>query len=131
MLSADDYHVRYYSSDRRALQLSKYYLGKWGKIEKNVSQLSEAYSRIAFILFSALKEMTDNERKFLADKYRVTIYSKIARPDREVAEEYEMNYSDYQKLRKGVEYKFYSYLKPLIQKQKEAKGLSFSFGEIS
>ena len=115
MLSADDYHVRYYSSDRRALQLSKYYLGKWGKIEKNASQLSEVYSRIAFILFSALKEMTEEERKFLADKFRVTIARKSSRPDKEIAKKYGMELSEYRELRKGIEYKFYYYLKPLLK----------------
>ena len=120
MLSADDYHVRYYSSDRRALQLSKYYLNKWGWIERNASQLSEVYSRIAFILFSALKEMTEEERKFLADKFRVTIERKSSRPDKEIAKEYGMELSEYRELRKGVEYKFYSFLKPLIQKHKKS-----------
>lgn len=127
MLSADDYHVRYYSSDRRALQLSKYYLNKWGKIERNVSQLSEVYSRIAFILFSALKEMTEEERKFLADKYRVIIFGRWSKSDKELAEEYGMKLSDYQKLRKGIEYKFYYYLKPLVQTSKKEKGIDFKF----
>ena len=127
MLSADDYHVRYYSSDRRALQLSKYYLNKWGWIERNASQLDELYGEIAFILFSALKEMTEEERKFLADKFRVTIERKSSRPDKEIAKEYGMELSEYRELRKGVEYKFYYYLKPLIQKNKVEKGVSFSF----
>lgn len=125
MLNADDYHVRYYSSDRRALQLSKYYLNKWGWIERNASQLDESYKEIAFILFSALKEMTEEERKFLADKFRVTIARKSSRPDKEIAEEYGMELQEYRKLRKGVEYKFYSYLKPLLQEHKE----NVSFGE--
>ena len=127
MLQVDDYHVRYYSSDRRALQLSKYYLNKWGKIERNVSQLSEVYSRIAFILFSALKEMTEEERRFLADKFRVTIARKSSRPDKEIAKEYGMELSEYRELRKGVEYKFYSYLKPLVQTSNKEKGIDLKF----
>ena len=127
MLQADDYHVRYYSSDRRALQLSKYYLNKWGVIEKNASRLNESYTEIAFILFSALKEMTEEERKFLADKFRVTIERKSSRPDREIAKEYGMELSEYRELRKGVEYKFYYYLKPLVQTSKKEKGIDFKF----
>lgn len=120
MLDVDDYHVRYYSSDRRALQLSKYYLNKWGWIERNASQLDKLYGEIAFILFSALKEMTEEERKFLADKFRVTIARKSSRPDKEIAKKYGMELSEYRELRKGVEYKFYYYLKPLIQKHKKS-----------
>lgn len=127
MLSADDYHVRYYSSDRRALQLSKYYLNKWGWIERNASQLDELYGEIAFILFSALKEMTEEERKFLADKFRVTIARKSSRPDKEIAKKYGMELSEYRELRKGVEYKFYYYLKPLVQTSKKEKGIDFKF----
>lgn len=123
MLPADEYFISYYSEDRRALQLAKYYLSKWGTIEKNASKLNEAYSEIAFLLFSALSEMTEEERKFLADKYRVDIYKKWAKPDKEVAKKNDMKLSEYQKLRKGVEYKFYYYLKPLRQKEKEKEGV--------
>lgn len=125
MLQTDDYHARYYCDDRRTFQLSKYYLSKWGIIERNASQLDKHYSEMAFILFNTLKEMTEEERKFLSEKYRVTIPMKAHRPDREVAEEYGMELQEYRKLRKGVEYKFYSYLKPLLQEHKE----NVSFGE--
>lgn len=127
MLQADDYIVRYRSDDKRALQLSKYYLNKWGVIERNASRLNEHYTEIAFLLFSALKEMTEEERKFLSDKYRVVIRKKSSKPDKEIAKEYGMELLEYQKLRRGVEYKFYSHLKPLIQKTKKEKGIDFKF----
>ena len=127
MLQVAEYHIRYYSSDRRSLQLSKYYLGKWGVIEKNASRLNESYTEIAFILFSALKEMTEEERKFLADKFRVTIAKKSSRPDKDIAKEYGMELSEYRDLRKGIEYKFYYYLKPLVQTSKKEKGIDFNF----
>lgn len=123
MLQVDDYHARYYSDDRRALQLSKYYLNKWGIIERNASRLNESYTEIAVILFSTLKEMTDLERKFLSEKYRVTIARKSSRPDEELAEKYGMKLLEYRELRKGIEYKFYYYLKSLLEEHK--KGISF------
>lgn len=127
MLQADEYYNQFYSNDRRALQLSKYYLNKWGVIEKNASRLNESYTEIAFILFSALKEMTEEERNFLADKYRVTIAKKSSRPDKEIANDYGMELLEYRNLRKGIEYKFYYHLKPLIQTAKKEKGINFRF----
>lgn len=127
MLQADEYYNQFYSNDRRALQLSKYYLNKWGVIEKNASRLNESYTEIAFILFSALKEMTEEERNFLADKYRVTIAKKSSRPDKEIANDYGMELLEYRNLRKGIEYKIYCHLKPLIQTAKKEKGINFRF----
>lgn len=91
MLLADEYLTSYYSEDRRALQLSKYYLSKWGKIEKNASKLNKNYKKVAFILYSTLNKMAEDERKFLANKYRVMIYGKSAKPDKELAEVYDMD----------------------------------------
>lgn len=114
MLKAEEYYDKYISYDRRALQLSKHYLSRWGKIERNAAQLNETQKEIAFLLFSTLKELTEKEREFLGNKYRVIIFGKKAKSDKEVAEEYNMRLSDYQKLRKGLEYKFYHFLKPLL-----------------
>ena len=69
--------------------------------------------------------MTEEERKFLADKFRVTIARKSSRPDKEIAKKYGMELSEYRELRKGVEYKFYYYLKPLVQTSKKEKGIDF------
>lgn len=122
MLTADEYFNQYPSYDRRALQLSKYYLSRWGKIERNASELSELHSEIAYILFSALNEMTEKEREFLGDKYRVIIFGRVAKSDKEMASQYNMKLVDYQNLRKGIEYKFYHKMKPLLQ---ELKGDDF------
>lgn len=101
----------------RSLQLAKYYLSKWGRIENNIANLSVAEKRIAKLLFTSLKQMTAEEREFLASKYRVIIFGKASRTDKEVAEEYKMKLIDYQNLRKGIEYKFYFYLKPLLKER--------------
>lgn len=122
MLKAEEYYDKYLSYDRRALQLSKYYLSRWAKTERNAAQLNETQKEIAFLLFSTLKELTEKEREFLGDKYRVILFGKNSKSDKEVAKEYEMNLIDYQELRKGVEYKFYYYLKPLLL---ELKGEEF------
>lgn len=114
MLTADEYINQYISYDRRALQLSKYYLSRWAKVERNASQLDEMEKETAFLLFSVLKELTEKERQFLGDKYRVILFGKSSKSDKEVAEEYNMRFSDYQNLRKGLEYKFYHFLKPLL-----------------
>lgn len=58
------------------MQHSKYYLIKWGRIEQNASQLNKHLKKIAYLLFSAMNEMTDKERQFLADKYQVIISGK-------------------------------------------------------
>jgi len=128
MLLANEYLTSYYSEDRRALQLSKYYLSKWGKIEKNASKLNKNDKKVAYILYSTLNKMAEDERKFLANKYRVMIYGKSAKPDKELAEVYDMDLLEYRNLRKGIEYKFYYYLKPSIQKRKKVKGIKFKFG---
>lgn len=122
MLKAEEYYDKYLSYDRRALQLSKYYLSRWAKTERNAAQLNETQKEIAFLLFSTLKELTKKEREFLGDKYRVILFGKNSKSDKEVAEEYNMRLSDYQKLRRGLEYKFYYYLKPLLL---ELKGEEF------
>lgn len=127
MLKAEEYYDKYLSYDRRALHLSKYYLSRWAKTERNAAQLNETQKEIAFLLFSTLKELTKKEREFLGDKYRVILFGKNSKSDKEVAEEYNMRLSDYQKLRKGLEYKFYYYLKPLVQTSKKEKGIDFKF----
>lgn len=122
MLTADEYLDQYLSYDRRALQLSKYYLSRWGKIERKAAGLDDVHSEIAYILFSTLKELTEKEREFLGDKYRVIIFGRVAKSDKEMASQYNMKLVDYQNLRKGIEYKFYHKMKPLLQ---ELKGDGF------
>lgn len=115
MLQEENY-IKYYDENKRALQKAKFFLSRWGKIENNISNLSPRKKRIAKMLFSTLKKLTKEEREFLASKYRVVIFGKASRTDKEVAAMYDMDFQDYVMLRRSIEYKFYYYLKDLIDK---------------
>jgi len=115
MLTADEYHALYYHKDKRVFQLAKHYLSKWGIIENNASQLDEDYNEIAYLLFSALNEMTEEERAFLANKYRTPTFYQENRSDKKMADEYDLTLKEYRALRKGVERKFYHYLNKIKQ----------------
>lgn len=94
-------------SKRNPLQLSKHYLSKWGKFEKNISSLDIYEQKKVKRLFTTLKAMSVEERIFLATKYRVILFGKMGRSDKELADEYNMTIEEYTNLRRGVEYKFF------------------------
>lgn len=116
-----DYKV-YYDDFPRALQLAKFYLKEWGKIDKDITGLSDEEKEFAIKLYSTLKNLTEYERKILGDKYRVDIFRKYAKPDKELAADYDMSFYSYRKLRKGIEYKFFYYLREHIPSVLNAGG---------
>lgn len=113
MLRVEDYTM-FKEGNKGALQKTKFFLSRWGRTEENFSKLTRIEKRNAKLLFSALKKLTKEEREFLASKYRVVIFGKASRTDKEVAAMYDMDFNEYVMLRRGIEYKFYYYLKDLI-----------------
>lgn len=93
----------------------KYLLRNWAYYERNVTDLNEIEQWNARRLYSALGYLTEEERLFLAKKYRVTLekdrgYTQRHRLDKDLAKEHEMTLKDYAELRKGIELKFLHYL---------------------
>ena len=107
-------YKQYHDDFPRALQLAKYHLKEWGKIEKDITALSDEEKEFAIRLYATLKHMTEEERQLLGDKYRVDVFGRYANPDLELAKQYEMELDYYRRLRKGIEYKFFYYLREHI-----------------
>lgn len=98
-------------NNRNPLQIAKYYLRNWGYFEKNIIDLDDIEKEQATKLFKALKQLTEEERAFLASRYRLTSKQLKMITDKNLVREYEMTLLDYAELRKGVEYKLFHYLK--------------------
>lgn len=112
MLITDDYIKYYYSNtEMYALQIAKYHLIRWGKIEKNIVDLGSDLKPIAKSLFGALRKLTIDERAILAAKYRTDEKGRPSKTDKEAADALDMELLKYQELRRGIEHKFYYYIK--------------------
>lgn len=117
MLKADDYK-QYITGIRGSLRITKHYLSKWDYYERNVSKLVDIELKKAKILYEALGHLTEDERKFLANKYRVTLeedrgYTLNYKRDKDLAKEAKMTMKEYIQLRRGIELKFFHYLKQI------------------
>lgn len=113
MLDIDNYrkYKRGKLNNRNPLQIAKYYLRNWGYFEKNILFLNDIEKEQATKLFKALKQLTEEERAFLASRYRLTSEQMRVISDKDIANKYEMTLLNYAELRKGVEYKLFHYLK--------------------
>lgn len=85
-------------------RLTKYYLRYWARFDKNMAYLSSTETIKMKILYSALKEISSEERQFLAKKYRVT--KKPFIPDAELATQYGIDLKEYREKRIALETKF-------------------------
>lgn len=94
--------------------IAKHYLRQWRYFDSNLEYLNSAEAINIRILYSALKEMTPDERQFLADKYR-----RSSKPitDKDMAEEYDMTMKEYVDKRQKIETK----LKPHIVKLRDER----------
>lgn len=115
MLKADDYK-EYMTGLRGQFQTSKYLLRNWVHYERNFSSLEEAELNNARRLYTGLGHLTEEERMFLADKYRSALkkdrgHAQRYRLDKKLAKEHGMKKLDYAELRKGIELKLSHYLK--------------------
>jgi len=91
-------------------QIVKYYLRKWGYFDKNVHYLNKVDSVKMKTLYSALMELSADERFFLAEKYRVGEKQFI--PDSILAAQHEMDLKGYRVKRIALENK----LNPVLKK---------------
>lgn len=86
-----------------------YYLRKWHRYQENLNYLNERGIRDAKILFSALSELPEEERAFLADKYCVPTKKKngvgVRPKDSDLAQQYGMDTEEYRKQRRSLERK--------------------------
>lgn len=115
MLKAEDYKkYAHVNNQKRAVQIAKFYLSKWGKIERSFSKLNQVEKDMAKRLYATLKKITPEELEFLSNKYRVANSGKIGRTDKELAEMYGISLLEYTALRKGIECKFFYHLKHLL-----------------
>lgn len=102
-----------FRSSRPRNSITKYYLRRWYHLDKNISNLDESEEKNIKILYGALKNLEADERKLLADKYRVA--KKPHRTDLEMAEEYGMSVQAYMYKRVKIEDK----LRPFIIELKD------------
>lgn len=121
MLKASDYD-KYKTDLQRALTLPKHFLSKWGYYEANASSLTETDLKKARKLYATLGHLTDDERIFLANKYRSNYQrkfknSKKYKIDKVAAKEHDMTKKEYVNLRRGIELKFFYYLQRYVDKQ--------------
>lgn len=91
-------------------QIVKHYLRQWGYLDKNINYLSNTEAVKIKTLYSALKELQPEERKFLAVKYRVP--DKHIVPDAAAAAQQGMDLKEYKEKRIAIEDK----LCPFIDK---------------
>lgn len=117
MLDAKNYK-QYETGRKGAFQIPKYLLRNWAHYERNISKLCELEMRNAKQLYAALGHLTEEERLFLAKKYRVALpkdrhYTQRHRLDKDLAKEHEMEQADYAELRRGIELKLLHYLKKI------------------
>ncbi|RDW15955.1 hypothetical protein [Oceanobacillus chungangensis] len=94
-------------------QIVKHYLLAWGYLDNNMEYLNDAELVKMKILYAALKEITLDERQFLAEKYRVPVKPYIK--DSILAERNSVDVKEYVKERIRIETK----LKPIFIKCKE------------
>ena len=110
------------NDDKKALRIREvYYLNNWYRYKVNLKELNFAQMNNARLLFKALKELSKEDRDFLAMKYdRPTIPTSRSRAhpsDKIVAAELNMEASEYTKQRRTVQKK----LKLIMQKQTDKK----------
>lgn len=92
----------------------KYHLMKWWYYDFNFGGL-KTYEKVKMkILYSALKEMTPEERQFLAEKYRVAKRPYIK--DSIMAERLGIDSKDYSKKRIQIESKLQSFIAKFDEK---------------
>jgi len=92
-------------------------------LDKNISNLDESEEKNIKILYGALKNLEADERKLLADKYRVA--KKPHRTDLEMAEEYGMSVQAYMYKRVKIEDKLRPFIIELKDKYKEGIPMKF------
>lgn len=101
-------------------QVVKYYLSRWYYFDTHMDYLNEVDLIKMKILYKSLKELSSEERKFLADKYRVERRPYIK--DIAIAIEIGMPIKAYQEKRIRIEDK----LRPILLKHKESYTEEFS-----
>lgn len=112
-----------FRSGRPRNSITKYYLRRWYHLDKNISNLDESEEKNIKILYGALKNLEADERKLLADKYRVA--KKPHRTDLEMAEEYGMSVQAYMYKRVKIEDKLRPFIIELRDKYKEETPMKF------
>lgn len=94
----------------------RYYLNKWGHLERNFYDLSPIEEVRAKTLYSSLKNLDKSDLQLLADKYRTEkTKGKKSHNDLDMADKYNMTIKDYRIKRIAVESKLNPYLQRNIE----------------
>lgn len=109
-------------------QLTKYFLNKWSYFDQNVQYLNKTESLKMKILYSALKDLDPEERRFLADKYRVVKKPFVA--DAVLAEREGLNFWRYREKRIEIESKLHQSIVKFndLYKDQLEKAIDFDYG---
>jgi len=92
----------------------KHYLNTWGaKLER----LSKEDKEELKILYHGLKQLTENERSFLMDKYIKT--DGEPQPDKVMSKQYGLTDYRYTKERTRIEAKLHSIVQPLLKERND------------
>ena len=94
-------------------RIVKYFLNNWSYYDQNVGYLSACESIRMKILYQTLKEMDPEERKFLANKYRVAKKPIIS--DAVLAKQQGLSLMEYREKRIKVETR----MKSILQKYED------------
>lgn len=100
------------NEDRNSLQVATFNLNKWKYYEDNIMNLSSLEKKGAKRLFKALKQLTPDERTFLAEKYRTRYKgTNLSVPDKGLAKKRNLSITTYRKIRTAIQYKFFYFIK--------------------
>lgn len=102
-------------------QATKYLLNNWHRYDALGDQLDLVNRTNMKNLYLGLSKLTEEERRFLADKYH---HKSGRKTDREISKLHDIPERDYQKKRKAIETKLNGVIEPLTDKLHEETGFA-------
>ncbi|WP_112181639.1 hypothetical protein [Paraliobacillus zengyii] len=98
-------------------QQAKFFLRKWPYFDQNINYLTDVEKVNIKILYTALKQLTESQRKLLAEKYRV--FDGLPINDSVLARERGITLKEYREIRIIYESDFQAFLNEAKEKYKE------------
>ena len=92
---------------KRELRTCRYYLRKWAYLQNNIEVLTPTETVCIKILYSALNEVSEEDRKWLKEKYHDTVLNEkghmARRKDKDIADSLGIGLNDYLHIRVAAE----------------------------
>lgn len=110
-------------SERELFRMCRFYLIKWAKLHQNIERLTRLQEVQLKILYSALSEISEEDREFLKEKYLVTVINKrgylASRTDPDMAKEMKLSLKAYRSRKAIAERNLAPHIQSYIGKHKE------------